>query len=371
VFEWRKLRSHSRVQVKECNESEEVEEPCIKSSHTKRKHTSGNNNKATRTTKTSDERINVELLEFKKARNAYNESEGFEEPCIIKSSHAKRKRTSGNHTKTNRRRRTSDERINEIFEYKRAQEPCSIKSDSSPTTRKLATNPTNRRRKTFDERVDELLEYKIRFGHVNVPYRFAENPPLGHWCGEMMRSYRQLQKGERPRACITKERIERLEEIGFRWNVKHTVFDALFDELVIFKDKFGHCNVQYQYPALGRWCSNLRYLYSNQQKMIKSRHTLSKERIERLEKIGFKWTGVSQSVFDGRCDELIEFKKKFNHCHVPTNYKANHSFCAWCNNMRRAYDQLQKGEKPHMNMSAERIERLEELGFNLKGFQQP
>jgi hypothetical protein len=68
-------------------------------------------------------------------------------------------------------------------------------------------------------RCRELIAFKEEVGHCNVPARFANNSGLGHWCSDIRCSYNAIQKGNKAKYNISQERIERLEEIGFQWQV--------------------------------------------------------------------------------------------------------------------------------------------------------
>ena len=166
------------------------------------------------------------------------------------------------------------------------------------------------KRISFEERCNQLLRFKEEFGHCIVPNKYLDNTSLGHWCRSMRTAYSSIQKEMEVlhSVNISPDRIERMEEIDFKW------------------------------------------------------HVLSPDRIERLEEIGFKWH-VHNASFDKRCHELVAFKKEFGHCNVPRSYKGNPSLRNWCNIMRNAYSKKQKGNKIRSNLSQDRIERLEEIGF--------
>jgi len=118
------------------------------------------------------------------------------------------------------------------------------------------------------------------FGHCNVPRRLAYNPPLGQWCSTMSENsiqYNNIQKGMITNINLSQgTRIERLEEIGFQWQVLRTDYDEAFEqhcrELIVFKEEFGHCNVHSRYagnPSLGQWCSTMITAYNIIQKETK------------------------------------------------------------------------------------------------------
>jgi len=252
------------------------------------------------------------------------------------------------------------------------------KSNIKSHTEKTADTICNDRRvkngklSTFDERLAELTEFKNEVGHCNVPKRYAENPTLGNWCSALRTSYNKLQKGQKPCIHLSKDNIDRLKKLGFKLNVAapKAGFDKHCVELMKFKKDFGHCNVPQKFtanPALGYWCKDLRYSYTLLKKGQPTLKDLSGDRIERLEKIGFKWIVFSRTnAFEKHFDELVEFKNKFGHCNVPRGHAVNPALASWCDSLRYSYNQLQKGQKPRMSLSGDRIQRLEEIGMMWK-----
>jgi len=90
-------------------------------------------------------------------------------------------------------------------------------------------NPTNDRYITqWNFRYGQLIEYKEKHGHCNVPQLYEPNKKLGTWVhyqrlgmwvGHQRTQYRLLQQGKQ--SSMTEERIDKLEEIGFVWDVTH------------------------------------------------------------------------------------------------------------------------------------------------------
>jgi len=81
-----------------------------------------------------------------------------------------------------------------------------------------------------------------------------------------------MQKGMTANHYFSNDRIERLEEIGFEWEINVTLFEKRYHELIAFKEKFGHCNVPRRYannPSLGSWSSNMRTAHRRMQKGMK------------------------------------------------------------------------------------------------------
>jgi len=224
--------------------------------------------------------------------------------------------------------------------------------------------------KTFDERFEALMSFKDAFGHCDAPEtKSSQYYSLGHWCSNLRASYKQIQKGKTPRSTLTDDHIRRLDEAGFKWSQIKS-FDAHFEEMMKFKEKFGHCNAPQtkssEYYSLAIWCHTLRVSYKQIQKGENPRNKLpADEHIRRLEEVGFKWiTGAPRKTFDDRLEELVKFKQKFGHCNAPrTKSSEYYPLGKWCSNLRMSYNQIQKGKKPRSTLRDDHIRRLEEVGF--------
>jgi len=68
-------------------------------------------------------------------------------------------------------------------------------------------------------RFKELIEYKAKHGDCFVPDNYGPNKQLGTWVNTQRRQYRFLQQGKHSQ--MTEERINKLEEIGFKWDASH------------------------------------------------------------------------------------------------------------------------------------------------------
>ena len=101
-----------------------------------------------------------------------------------------------------------------------------------------------------------------------------------------------------------------------------------------------------------------RYQYKLKQE---GRHsTLSDEREEILNRIGFVWDSHNAAWTD-RWNELLEFVQHHGHPNVPTNYLANRRLSVWVKCQRRQYKLHRKGHRS--NMTSDRIQKLESIGF--------
>ena len=76
---------------------------------------------------------------------------------------------------------------------------------------------------SFDDRIKELRAFKTKFGHCNVSKsKSASNKPyssLETWCYDIRRSRRLMENGKRGKIKLCKDRIGRLDALGFQWKV--------------------------------------------------------------------------------------------------------------------------------------------------------
>ena len=191
----------------------------------------------------------------------------------------------------------------------------------------------------WEEGFDKLQAFKEREGHCSVPDKHKEGEyPLGTWVS------RQRVKKDK----LTPERIERLDALGFVWDSIKEQWEEGFDKLQAFKEREGHCRVPAKYEEggfnLGSWVGT--------QRSIKD--TLTPERIERLEALGFVWDPFKERWEEG-FDKLQAFKEREGHCSVPQGHKEGKgiNLWIWVANQRSKKDKL----------TPERIERLDALGF--------
>ena len=111
----------------------------------------------------------------------------------------------------------------------------------------------------------------------------------------MRKTYKNIQNGMKAEYNLSPDRIKRLEEIGFQWEVYDAAFEKHCRELIAFKEEFGHCNVPIIYQdnfSLGHWCSSVRTHYYRFQNGMEAIHKFKKDWIELLEGLGFQWQVV-------------------------------------------------------------------------------
>jgi len=155
----------------------------------------------------------------------------------------------------------------------------------------------------FDKFVKELVLYKETYGDLNVPTKYI-NSETGYKLGGQVSRIRHGKKkfdkgyihyGEY--GMLSKEDYDILDDLGFVWDSKITFdFDKFYNELLIFKEKFGDLLVPARYKnldsgySLGNIVSLVRISKRKLQNGVKvNNHVLTNEQYKKLEDIGFVW----------------------------------------------------------------------------------
>eukprot|EP00956_Cyclotella_meneghiniana_P027352 scaffold61109_cov22-Cyclotella_meneghiniana.AAC.5 len=189
----------------------------------------------------------------------------------------------------------------------------------------------------------ELEQFKNAHGHCNVPQRYDENPKLGAWVHQQ----RVLKKKDK----LCEEREKTLNTLNFTWDLKPDLWDSQYEALLEFKSKFGDCNVPTIFaedPSLGRWVHNQRTKFNN--------GGMEQDKFNKLKKIDFKWTFWSLTEWTERYNELVLYKRKYNHSIGPVRNSEFSQLSNWILNQRKKRNELDK----------RRLKLLNEIGFAWK-----
>jgi hypothetical protein len=134
-----------------------------------------------------------------------------------------------------------------------------------------------------------------------------------------------------------------------------------FSELVEYQKQYGHCLVPLNWPlnpSLAHWVKRQRYQYRIKKEGKQS--SMTPERLEALQELGFIWDSQSVAWLE-RWQELAEFNLRYGHPNVPKKYPENRQLAIWVKCQRRQYKLYAVGQSS--NMTPDRIERLNSLGF--------
>jgi superfamily II DNA or RNA helicase len=200
---------------------------------------------------------------------------------------------------------------------------------------------------SWDERYLELLEFKDKHGHTNASPKDPDNPSLGIWINYLRKSFKT--------GTLDPDKIRKLNEIGFVWDVHEKKWWDRYQELLDFRKIHGHCNVPNQFqdnPVLARWVST--------QRSNKSKGLLNQDYGRLLSDIGFEWIASpsenSEAIWSRRFEELQSFKEKNGHCDVPARYNDNRALGAWITE--------QRSRKRKGTLAPEHEEKLRNLGVS-------
>jgi hypothetical protein len=190
----------------------------------------------------------------------------------------------------------------------------------------------------WEEGFGYLLKFKEREGHCRVPARASEDGyPLGTWVSKQRTTKEEL----------SSDRVKRLDEIGFVWDVLHEQWEERFGYLLRFKEREGHCRVPQRlienHFKLGNWVGKQR----------EGKENLSRDRVKRLDEIGFVWD-LHHEQWEEGFGYLLRFKEREGHCRVPaTAPEGGYKLGLWVRKQRTTKEEL----------SSDRVKRLDDIGF--------
>lgn len=215
----------------------------------------------------------------------------------------------------------------------------------------------------WNERYSELKQFVSQHGHSQVPHNFKT---LGRWVTNQRQAYKSFHQPNK-KSSMTLERIEALNSIGFKWNIKSHWRD-MFAELKKYKNIHGDCLVPYkceENPKLGRWVSNQRHDYKLYCEGKKS--SMTEKRIAALVSIEFEFGNDNRKNVDKetrwneRFQELIQYKNKYGDCNVSNKFQKNQELARWVSGQRIAYRLLKNNQESPL--TERRKNMLEGIGF--------
>jgi hypothetical protein len=204
----------------------------------------------------------------------------------------------------------------------------------------------------------------------NVECKLYATPDL-HACDDT----ESVSKDESTTSLLTSEQKEFLDSLDTQMYGK--AFIERLRDLQEYKNKYGTCHVPKRYagnPTLGNWVNKSRQMYRKHQDGEKS--SMTPERIEVLNQIGFMWLGTSGGA-DGL--QLPPMSPQQNRDRIwEKNYQQLKEYIdengslislsgstklgVWAARQRREYQKLKLGEKA--NITQERVDKLNSIGFD-------
>ncbi len=183
-----------------------------------------------------------------------------------------------------------------------------------------------------------LKVFHDREGHCRVPQKHKEGDcSLGIWVAHQRKK----------KVSMTDEQKQRLDAIGFVWEVLADDWERGFVALKVFHDREGHCRVPRDHTEvdyrLGQWVADQR----------KRGPVIIVERKCRLDALGFIWDALADTWEQGFV-ALEAFHGREGHCRVPERHmEGDYSLGHWVGTQR----------KLGISMTGRRRQRLDSLGF--------
>ena len=210
---------------------------------------------------------------------------------------------------------------------------------------------------SWEERLDELKEFKNEVGHCNVPQEYKKNQSLSVWV--------QNQRSGFKAGTLETNRVDKLKALGFVFDMHEDAFEQGMERLLAFKKEFGHCRVPTGYktdPQLWSFVARQRQLYKNS--LNGSPSSLMDTRRERLNDVGFVWD-ARESSWESKFESLKQFKRKYGHCNVPSNYQDDPALAIFVSTQRENHKKKPKKRRStsSQQLISEREKKLESLGF--------
>jgi Helicase associated domain len=144
-----------------------------------------------------------------------------------------------------------------------------------------------------------------------------------------------------------------------------------FQDLVKYKLTHGDCIVpkSYKDKGLHSWVRKQRILKKDFDLGLTSDESMTPERVNALNSIGFAWVVGHQSndqQWEANFQQLVVFKSQYGHTRVPQSYDKN--LHKWVLNQRCRRRLLEeKGEGKAKGMTHARIEKLDAISFSWSG----
>lgn len=195
-------------------------------------------------------------------------------------------------------------------------------------------------RQRVREILTELEPWQLMYERLQE-YRSTENDwpaategKLGLWC--------HTQRMAKKRGTLLPERKAQLEAMGFEWEQQYSIWSQQYENLKAFYAREGRWPRRGE-GSLSIWC--------NTQRQMRKRRRLTKERIRRLDAIGFVWAYDLDKEWEKQYEALCAF----HNTHQRFPKASEGGLGSWCATQRKL---KRLGE-----LAAERTAQLDALGF--------
>jgi predicted helicase len=191
-------------------------------------------------------------------------------------------------------------------------------------------------------------QYLEEFGHPDVKQtQMFRNFKLGQWVS-IVRTRARPGANARP---LTEQQVEELNQLGFIWDTHKLSWEKHFHAAVKFKAREGHLKIPPNWEEdgfnLGQWQGVQRTSWRT--------GSLSRDRIDRLNQIGFIWDKMDHKWNEGIV-ALKSFLNREGHVRLPV-YHVENGFALW------KWLATRRRWKKEGLLSPDRVSELEAFGI--------
>ena len=206
----------------------------------------------------------------------------------------------------------------------------------------------------------QLDEFYKEHGHLIIPSDHPDYTRWSNWLAYQRNHSESLHDDKRD----LMERINYKDPTTYRKTHCKT-WETRYEELKQFHIENKHVEIGMENQPLSNWLSI-------QRRAVRFGR-LDPKRVEKLQEVGVniaiwkcpvkprKISRTFEHRWQAHFEELKDYQRANGNCKVPRQCKENQKFATWVNTQRQMYKKAKKGES---NMPADRIKKLEELGFD-------
>jgi len=162
----------------------------------------------------------------------------------------------------------------------------------------------NRNSYSFEYKLERAKKYYAEFGNLRVPSKYVDEDgfALGRWIINLRNIYNGNTDG-----FLNEERIKKLESIGIEWSINAKLtWEEWYDLAKEYYAEHGNLKIPTDCKIngckIGVWIANQRTARNNPN----SKHKITQEQIERLDKIGMVWNSSYDEHFSNRVEKIYK-----------------------------------------------------------------
>ncbi len=200
--------------------------------------------------------------------------------------------------------------------------------------------------------------YYETHGDLEVPSRYRTEG--GYALGTWITAQRRVRIGE-AQGVLTDERIQKLDQIGMRWESAVTLlWNKYYEACREYYGQHGNLKMPARYVApdgtnLGIWLAHIRTIRKNGSKS----DYLTPERMQMLDELGMVWD-VPNYAWERNYGAALAYYRIHGDINVPATYEFNGiKLGRWIRSLRQAY----AGRPGFAALTEEQISRMNELGM--------